>query len=111
MANLQVLKAVFDVSRRLIPVRSTGDDFEDLMRADRDGNLITKPWTQALAEEGRLYIANVGSLTTPIAGKALDIDQPELAVRNPTGSNVAVIPIDIEIHLEDTVSTATDLLI
>lgn len=62
------------------------------VRSLRDGSLLSAKWVQALVFEGIVFGINAGSITTPIAGHAaIDADQPEAAVRVPTG--LAVVPL------------------
>jgi hypothetical protein len=73
-------------------------------RATRDGALFTAPWFQALVFEGRVFGIHAGSVTTPIAGHAaIDADQPEVAVRVPTGA--AVLPLSIRMAQETGATT------
>jgi hypothetical protein len=111
MADVQILKTTFDVSKSRIPVRATTDGTEGLPWATREGALVTQDWKQALVAEGRVFMANHGTGTTPVAGKAYDIDQPQAVIRNPSGSGYAMIPLVVDIHMEDTVSTAADLVV
>lgn len=75
------------------------------LRMTRDGSPIVIPWMQALVLEGRVFAANFGTITTPIAGHtAVDADQPEGAVRVPDGT------IGIPLYLTGTVETGSTTL-
>jgi hypothetical protein len=73
-------------------------------RGLRDGALITAPWIQALVFEGKVFGVQAGSITTPIAGHAaIDADQPEIAVRVPSG--LAVLPLSARMAMETGATT------
>ena len=110
MANVQILKATYDVKRAVVPERS-GEGSEGKPWAARDGAIVEIDWRQALALEGKVFCFNLGNVTTSVAGKEADIDQPQIAIRNPSGSSVAMIPIEAHIYCEDTVDATTELIV
>lgn len=110
MANVHVLKATYDVKKSVVPER-TGEVSRGKPWAARDGAAIDMDWRQALVIEGRVFCFNLGNVTTSVAGKAADIQQPQVAIRNQVSSGVAMIPIEAHIYCEDTVSTATELVV
>ena len=74
------------------------------VRGLRDGSVVTTKWVQALVFEGVVFGAQAGGITTPIAGHAaIDADQPEIAVRVPTGA--AVVPLSARMTMETGATT------
>lgn len=65
------------------------------------GELYTADWIQAAILEGYGFMANIGSLSTPVvgggAGTIVDQDQPEFGMVIPAGKTV--IPIRMHIQL------------
>ena len=110
MSNVHILKATYDVKKSVVPER-TGEITRGKPWAARDGAAIDMDWKQALAMEGRVFCFNLGNVTTSIAGKAADIQQPQVAIRVPSGVDIAMIPLEAHIYCEDTVSTAAELII
>lgn len=78
-------------------------------RATLDGSAVQLPWVAALALEGRVFSATVGSLTTPIsfAKTAYDSDQPQFVLDVPASK--AVIPLGVLLHLEDAAGTDNEV--
>ena len=111
MADVQILKTTFDVSKNLAPARATADGQTGLPWANRDGALVTQDWKQALAMDGRVFMCQLGYQTTSVAGKALDDQQPQMAITLRTGAGVAMIPLAVHLYCEDTVSTAAELVV
>ena len=69
--------------------------------------LVQFPWLIQAALEGKVYTAQVGSVTTPIAftsGVAANAT-PELALRNPVGSGLLFVPIKMEVYWEASAGT------
>jgi len=110
MSNAEILKATFDVRKAVAPER-VSEGSEGLPWFGRDGAGIKMDWKQALAMEGRVFCFNLGNVTTSVAGKAADIQQPQVAIRVPSGVDIAMIPLEAHIYCEDTVSTAAELII
>ena len=98
-------------------VSRVSDGGDVYVRALRDGSLVDTDWIQALILEGRGFMFNVGSFSSPLvgggAGAAMDIDQPEFVVRIPKGTSI--LPVRIEIAQGKPVGAAdndeVDLLI
>jgi len=110
MSNAEILKATFDVRKAVAPERGP-EGSEGLPWYGRDGAGVKMDWRQALAMEGRVFCFNLGNVTSAVAGKAADIDQPQVAIRVPTGVDIAMIPLEAHIYMEDTVSTAAELIV
>lgn len=87
------------------PTRITDDDRWHAVRGLRDGSVITADLILALALEGRVYSANVGSAQTPVsfAKTAYDADQPQLVIDVP--ANTAIIPLHARLALQDSAGT------
>lgn len=88
MSNLQVLAQQQNVGRvvdgRWTPARAT-----------RDGAAMTADWFMALALEGRCFVANGGTDTSPITfAGAYDADAGDLCIDVPDGT--AILPITVE---------------
>jgi hypothetical protein len=79
-------------------------------RGTSDGSGIVVPWVTALALEGRVFQANIGSASTPVsfAKTAYDSDQPQLVVDVPSGTSI--LPLKIELHLEDSAGTDNEIM-
>jgi hypothetical protein len=75
--------------------------------ATRDGAQYSADWLMALALEGRIYTASVGTITTPITFGAFDADQPELALLVP--ATHLILPLSIQVHIEDAAGTDNEI--
>lgn len=89
-------------------VQRVGSDSYVGASAFADGALVTGDWIMALALEGRVFTASVGTITTPITFGAYDAGQPEFALAVPSGT--LVIPLSIQVHLEDSAGTDNEVL-
>jgi hypothetical protein len=87
---------VQQASKYIIPDGSANKPY-----MSKRGELFTQDWIQAAILEGHGYIANIGSLSTPIvgggAGTIVDLDQPEFGMIIPDGKTI--IPIRLAIQL------------
>ena len=83
-----------------VPTRLTADGGFISPRGLRDGTLAVAPWLEALALEGRVFLANSGTVTTPITfgAGALVTTAPDLTQTVPVGTTV--LPIEIRIYME-----------
>lgn len=89
--------------------RQTNDDKRMAVRGARDGSLSVIPEIEMLAREGRIFAANVGTLSTPTTFRvAIDLDQPELVIDVKDGKTM--IPLSIDIYLEAALGTLTEIL-
>lgn len=77
----------------------------DQFAVSRRKELISIPWYHQLVMEGKCYIANIGTETTPIsfADTTWDLNQPRVNVDVPTGTTI--IPLTLDIYLEDSAGT------
>ncbi len=80
--------------------RVTADDQYLAVQGTRDGAIYTADWFRARAFEGRMFVANGGTGTSPISFSTGNIDttEPDLWVSVPLGTTI--IPVEIVIKFE-----------
>lgn len=86
--------------------RPDADDAFHYLRTQRDGALFTSDWVMGLAMEGRVYVANAGTLSAPITFSASNTiigTENDLDVSVPAGT--LVIPLEIRLNMESFGST------
>jgi len=99
MSDLRIKRETSSVTRM------TDDDHWMNLRGTRDGSMITADWLTAMALEGRCFGANSGVDATAVThNAAYSATQPDFAVLVPSGTTM--IPVNIQINLEDTGSAA-----
>lgn len=79
----------------------TKDDTRHGLRLVADGALVSQDWLMACAMEGRVYVGNSGTVTTPItftATATIDTTKPEYDILVPSGT--IVIPVEIRVYFE-----------
>lgn len=82
-------------------VRRKADGLPIELRGTRDGSPFSADWFTALALEGRVFVANGGTDTSPITfAGAYDPDAADFVIDVPDGT--AIIPISIEVNLQVT---------
>ncbi|MFA5377153.1 MAG: hypothetical protein WC455_15485 [Dehalococcoidia bacterium] len=92
MANVKALVKQSSVAR------GTEGNFE-YIRAINDGSLVTVPWIQSLALEGRIFTANFGSATSPATLDAsYAATDPDVSMDIPSGTSI--IPLKVAVHFE-----------
>lgn len=75
------------------------------LRSTRDGAPFTCHWITAHALEGRAFIVNSGTGTSPVTGNAaFAAAEQDVLINVPTGT--AIIPTFIEVSVEDTGTAA-----
>jgi hypothetical protein len=75
----------------------------------QDGAAYVCDYVLNKAMEGRLFIAQLGTATTPVSGRiGYDADQPEMVIDVPTG--VTIIPVSIQVALEDSAGTDNEIV-
>lgn len=89
------------------PTSNTADNGFISPRARRDGTLVTVDLMHALAEDGRVFSANMGTVTTPITFLVTAANRPDAWVRVPSGTTI--FPIALHLALEDFAGTDTEL--
>lgn len=83
------------------PSRETSDGTLEKLWAARDGSLVGMDWYTALAMEGRCFIVDTATGTTPDSLNAsYTAAKPDLYVYVPDGTTV--VPLYIEVGFEDT---------
>ncbi len=87
--------------------RATEDDHRMDVRSDRSGIIITEEKIMALSQEGRVFCAQAGLLTTEITWTATATnDQTKPAVFIDVPSGTTIIPVEIQLYMEAFGSTA-----
>ena len=92
--------ADFIVRSETVPAGTVGSAAS--ARLNKRQEIVAMPWEMSLAAEGRLFVANRGTITTPIVlTSATIVDlRPDLVIRVPTGTTI--FPLKIEVHFETT---------
>ena len=82
------------------PQAVDGDDKFLAVQGTRDGAIYTMDWGMAKALEGRVYVANAGSVTSELTFGAGDIDttEPDLFLSVPLGTTV--VPLEIRVKMQ-----------
>jgi len=80
------------------------------LRVNRSADLYVADLPTQWALEGRVFVANRGTATTPVsfAKTAYDEDQPQLVLRVPEGTTI--IPLYCEVVLEDSAGTDNEII-
>ncbi len=76
-------------------------------RGLRDGSLVTADYLEALAAEGRIFTANMGSVTTPLTFLITAANRPDAWIRVPSAT--AILPLKATVVLESMAGTATEI--
>lgn len=77
------------------------------LRGSRDGALFTASWYEAHALEGRIFGANMGTVTTPLTFLVTAANRPDAWVRVPDGT--MIIPLSVNVALEAFAGTVTEI--
>lgn len=103
MADLKVLRSV------KTPGRDTSDasNFYGDARATRDGVLFSASYFESLAMQGRIFSANMGTVTTPLTFLTTAANRPDAWIRVPSGTTI--LPIKVNVVLEGATGTATEI--
>jgi hypothetical protein len=88
------------IAKQLAAVDRVSEGGEVYLRAIRDGSLSIANFAQTLALEGRVFIAQAGTATTPVTFGAGSIDttEPDLVVEVPSGT--VILPLYLSLHME-----------
>lgn len=90
------------------PARNTADsDTMTLLRCTRDGTLFTADYFESLAMQGRIFSANMGTVTTPLTFLITAANRPDAWIRVPSGT--AILPIKATVVLESAAGTVTEI--
>ena len=98
----------FVVRSETVPAGSVGS--VSSARLNKRQELVMMPWEFSLGVEGRLFIANRGVLTTPVAQTNITLTtlRPDMAVRVPSGTTI--IPLRMEVYWEVTGAGVTEIM-
>ena len=100
MANIRALRA-----QTSSIARGAEGGFGDV-RGLRDGALVMAPWTLALALEGRVFVANAGTGTSPVTfAGAYDANGPDVHLNVPAGTTI--LPLYIGVNFDAVGTEAT----
>jgi len=91
---------VYGVSEVSSVTRVSSDGPYRALRVTRDGAAVTQDWLLSAAVEGRVFVANAGTVTTPITWAAGTIvtTTPDFDLSVPAGT--LVIPVEIRVYME-----------
>jgi len=99
MSDLRIRRQVSAVTR------GTDDDKWMNLRGTRDGAMISADWLTAMAFEGRCYGVNSGTDTQAVTHNPVyAATEPDMLITVP--SNTTIIPVMIQVNLEDTSTAA-----
>ncbi len=84
-----------------------GNAAKRAVEGTRDGAIFTADWKQKMAEMGRVFVVNCGSVTTPLTFLVTADKRPDWALRVPSGT--AIVPIIVETILEAAAGTNTEI--
>lgn len=101
MSDTRLLAAVSSVPR----LTSDGNNIRH--RGLRDGSAIMADLFDALGMEGRIFVANMGTVTTPITFLVTAANRPDAWIRVP--ANTAILPILVNVSLEAAAGTDTEI--
>lgn len=103
MIELTNLKTDMLARKATVPLRETSDGEEKALWSQRDGSLVVGGQFQALANEGKVWIANHGVAATAVtAAGAYNADTGDISIDVPAG--ITMIPLGIQI----TIAALTD---
>ena len=94
MTDLRIVRATSAVTR------GTDDDQWMAARGSRDGSMFTADWVLAHCLEGRAFVANAGTATTPITFGSTGLDTTEFDLHVAVPANTTIIPIELAVQVE-----------
>lgn len=86
---------------------TNGDGNFVSLQGTRTGAAYVLPEFEALAYLGRVFAANMGSVTTPLTFLTTAANRPDAWIRVPSGTTI--IPVQANIVLETSTGTATEI--
>lgn len=102
MSDMKILPVV------RAPSRNTSDsDAMKLLRGTRDGVAFTADYFENLAFQGRIFSANMGTVTTPLTFLITAANRPDAWIRVP--ASVVILPIKCNVVLESAAGTVTEI--
>ncbi len=91
--------AKFRVEVREDEPERKADGETQFARALADGSLVVAGWEYANLLNGRLFTANVGTVTSPVTGASgITVTVPDVHVQVP--ANVKIVPVHIGVNLD-----------
>lgn len=102
MSDMKILPVV------RTPARNTADtDAMKFLRGTRDGVAFTADFFESLAMQGRIFVANMGTVTTPLTFLVTAANRPDAWIRVPDGT--VILPIFANVVLESAAGTVTEI--
>lgn len=82
------------------PTRVQSDDSVLAPHLLRDGSLVSSDWELARSLEGRVFVANAGTVTTPLTFGAgvIDTTEPDLHIAIPSGTTAILLGIQVQVE-------------
>lgn len=99
--------ATLQISPQVAPTARTSDGGYAVAQGLRDGSISVVDFKQRMAIAGRVFTANMGSVTTPLTFLASAANRPDAWIRVPAG--VAILPVFVGVVLETSLGTATEI--
>ena len=80
---------------QITPDAAGADDIYQKLQGSRDGALWTADWVLARCDEGRVFCANAGTVSTPITFGAgiIDEDEYDLHIAVPSGTIIGILEV------------------
>ena len=105
MTDLDYVKLVGKANTNtLLPA---GNAVDRAIEVTRDGSLFVADYKLKLALQGRVFVVNAGTVTTPLTFLVTAANRPDVVLRVPSGTTV--MPLVVETVLEAAAGTATEL--
>jgi len=89
------------------PGRVTSDGPWMASHALRDGSLVVADYFEGLGQAGRIYYANMGTVTTPLTFVVTAANRPDAWIRVPAGTTI--LPLGCNVVLESAGGTVTEI--
>jgi hypothetical protein len=82
------------------PDTFTADDVYSKVQGTRDGAPFSADWVLARCLEGRVFVANAGTITSPITFGAGSMSETEhdLAIYVPSGTTIGILAVNIQME-------------
>lgn len=95
------------IQTRVIPAVDTADGAWLAVQGYREGSISAVDFFQRMATAGRLFGAEMGTVTTPLTFLASAANRPDAWIRVPSGT--AIIPVYAGVTLESAAGTVTEI--
>ena len=89
------------------PGRVTDDGAWMAAHALRDGSVVVADYFEGLGQAGRIYYANMGTVTTPLTFVVTAANRPDAWIRVPAGTTI--LPLGCNVVLESAGGTVTEI--